>query len=195
MMDVNLIASYQASQARISRSGSSPNGFSVTGMQKSRIDISISVDQQPLTLAYQAAIDQINEAVEPYLGEQAIQRGYNSGLDVSPEATADRIVGLSTSLFHLFKDQHPDMGQEPSAVLHKEPSAALHRESVVTKFIEVLKSGVEQGFGEAREILDGLGVLEGEIASNIDKTFDLVMEGLDAFGRRMLNAPPIQSVN
>lgn len=169
MIDVNLIASYQASQTRISQTGSSSNRSAVFLTQEARIDI--SVDQEPLTLAYQAAIDQINEAVEPYLGEQAIQRGYHSGLDVSPEATADRIVGLSTSLFNLFSGQHPEMGLE----------------SVVTRFIEVLKFGVVQGFGQATEILDGLGVLEGELASNIDRTFDLVMEGLDEFGRRILN--------
>ena len=40
--------------------------------------------------------------------------------------------------------------------------------------------GVEKGFAEAREILDGLGVLSGSIASNIDLTEDKTMDALSA---------------
>ncbi|WP_292746763.1 DUF5610 domain-containing protein, partial [Methylophaga sp. UBA3191] len=38
-----------------------------------------------------------------------------------------------------------------------------------------------QGFKEARDILGGLKVLEGDIAGNIDKTYDLVQQGLQSF--------------
>ena len=41
--------------------------------------------------------------------------------------------------------------------------------------------GIDQGFAEARGILDGLGVLEGELKDNIDLTYDLVQQGLQAF--------------
>ncbi|MBT3719368.1 MAG: DUF5610 domain-containing protein, partial [Gammaproteobacteria bacterium] len=45
----------------------------------------------------------------------------------------------------------------------------------------IIGGGIDQGFAEAREILDGLSVLEGDIATNIDATYDLVQEGLQAF--------------
>ena len=40
---------------------------------------------------------------------------------------------------------------------------------------------MDGGCAEAREVLDSLSMLEGEIADNIDKTYDLVQVGLDAF--------------
>ncbi|MBV1878918.1 MAG: DUF5610 domain-containing protein [Pseudomonadales bacterium] len=124
-----------------------------------------SIDQAPLNLAYQAAIDQINEAVAPYLGDNAIQRGEANGVDVSPQATANRIVSFATGLFGLYQQQ--------------QPQDSLTQQ--VDKFVAVITSGVEKGFAEAQQILSGLGVLEGELETNINLTFDLVMEGLDEF--------------
>jgi hypothetical protein len=41
------------------------------------------------------------------------------------------------------------------------------------------RSGVEKGFSDARDILSGLGVLEGTIAEDIDQTYEMIMQGLD----------------
>ena len=38
-------------------------------------------------------------------------------------------------------------------------------------------SGFEQGFRDAQGILKGLGVLKGDIAAGIDRTYELVMTG------------------
>jgi hypothetical protein len=119
----------------------------------------------PLALAYQAARDQINAAVAPYLGEEALQRGLSNGLDVSPEATADRIADLSTRLFPAYVRQQPGV-----------PSDELR-----DRFVDVIAGGIERGFNEARSILDGLKVLQGDIAANVDTTFELVMARLNAF--------------
>ncbi len=45
----------------------------------------------------------------------------------------------------------------------------------------MIRGGIEKGFAEAREILGGLNVLDGDIASNIDKTYDLVQKKLNDF--------------
>ncbi len=119
-----------------------------------------------------SAIEHLNNLLEPELGPNAIQTAVDDGLDVSPEATAQRIVSLSTGFFEAFKAQHP--GEDEAVVLER--------------FMETIGRGIEQGFKEAREILDGLQVLEGNIASNIDKTYDLVQEGLNEFFERMLEA-------
>ncbi len=129
------------------------------------LDISVNAGDEPLSLVLKAAIEGINEALAETHGENAIQTAYDSGLDVSPEATAERIVSLSTGFFEPYLEQHPEMDESEA------------REA----FAEIIRGGIEQGFGEARDILSGLDVLEGDIATNIDRTYELVMEGLAAF--------------
>lgn len=40
------------------------------------------------------------------------------------------------------------------------------------------REGVEKGFAEARKILDGMGVLKGKVADDIDATYDKIQDGL-----------------
>ena len=127
--------------------------------------VSIAAHDQSLSLLLNTAIDKINELLAPELGEQAIQKTVDSGLDVNPEATAERIVSLSTAMFGAYKEQKP--GEEELVVLQK--------------FMDVIGSGIDQGFAEARDVLEGLKVLQGDIASNIDQTFSLVQDKISAF--------------
>lgn len=129
------------------------------------LEISLRSGNDSLSLVFKTAIENLNETLAPSLGPDAIRTGYASGLDVSPEATAGRIVSLSTALFDRYRESHPD----------KELATALQ------DFVDLIRGGIERGFAEAREILDGLGVLQGDIASNIDKTFELVQAGLKDF--------------
>lgn len=127
--------------------------------------VTIGAVDEPLSLLLKTAIDSINEVLAPELGDDALQKAADSGLDVSPEATAERIVSLSTNFYNAFKQQHP--GEDESTVLQN--------------FIDTISGGIEKGFNEARHILEGLQVLEGDIATDIDKTFTLVQEKLVAF--------------
>lgn len=127
--------------------------------------VRLSAIDEPMALVLKTALEGINEALKETMGDNAIQKTYDSGLDVSPEATAGRIVSLSTAFFGKYQEMHPDMNQEEA----------------LTSFTEIISGGVDKGFAEAREILDGLGVLEGDIASNIDKTYALVQDGLKSF--------------
>ncbi len=131
----------------------------------SAVEVSVSAGDQPLSLVLKAALEGINEALKETMGDNAIQKGYDAGLDVTPEATAGRIVSLSTAFFGKYQEMHPDMGQEEA----------------LTKFTDIISGGIDKGFAEARDILDGLGVLEGDIATNIDKTYTLVQDGLKSF--------------
>ncbi len=125
----------------------------------------IGVKDDPLSLVLSSAIERINEFLAPALGENAIQKGVDSGLDITPEATAERIANLSTASYSAFAQQHPDEDQT----------------AVLQNFIDTISSGIEKGFGEARDILEGLDVLEGKIADDIDQTYALVKEKLNAF--------------
>lgn len=127
------------------------------------LDVSLSTKNEPLALLLKTAIDGINAALEPELGANAIQNAM--GQDNSPEGTAGRIVSLSTGLYEAFKSQHS--GEDEASVLQK--------------FMTTIRGGFEQGFKEASDILQGLGVLNGDLASGIDKTYALVQQGYADF--------------
>lgn len=129
------------------------------------IRVSIASGNESLGLLLKSAIEGINDALQPEFGANAIQNAYDSGLDVSPQATADRIVSLSTAFFARYAESNPEKDLE----------------TALQDFIQLIGKGIDQGFKEARSILDGLQVLQGEIASNIDKTYELVQTGLQSF--------------
>lgn len=124
-----------------------------------------SIGNQPQALLLKTALEGINEALKEIGFEKTVEQSAEQGIDVSPEATADRIVAFSTNFFPLYLKQHPEMDEQQA----------------LTKFVDVISGGIDQGFGEAKEVLKGLNVLEGEIASNIDKTYELVQKGLSDF--------------
>lgn len=127
------------------------------------MNVSISSQNDPLALVYKSAITSINEALQADFGDDAVQNAASQ--DNSAEATANRIVSLSTGFFEAFKKQNPGMDND----------AALE------KFMGTISGGMEKGFSEARDILKGLNVLQGDIAGNIDKTYELVQKGYADF--------------
>lgn len=141
---------------------------------QSSLQVSIKAGDDSLALLYRSAIDRINEELEPLLGENAVQNA--AAQDNSPEATADRILAFATGFFDAYAAQRP--GDDA--------------EQVARDFVDLIRGGFEKGFNEARDILQGLNVLGGEIESGIMKTFDLVHKGLDDFLAGKL-PPPAES--
>lgn len=125
--------------------------------------VSLSSGNESLSLLFRSAIDQINEILAPELGPDAIQNAASQ--DNSPEATAERIVSLSTAFYDAYAAKRS--GDDP--------------EQVAKDFIELIRGGFEKGFGEARDILDGLGVFNGEVEKGVMKTHELVNQGYDDF--------------
>jgi hypothetical protein len=134
-------------------------------------DTAISSKNDPLALLLKTALTGINEALKPTLGDNAVQNAM--GQDNTPEGTAGRIVSISTGFFAAYKSQHP--GQSDSEAL--------------SSFMSTIRGGFEKGFKEATELLKGLGVLTGDVASNIDKTYALVQKGYAAFESSQTAAP------
>lgn len=62
-------------------------------------------------------------------------------------------------------------------------------EAEIQSKYEAALSGVQKGFDEAREILDGLNLLSDDIASNIDKTQDLTFKALEALNPSASTSP------
>jgi len=129
------------------------------------IDVNLSAGNKPMALLLKTALEGINKALQGEFGDNAIQKSYDSGVDVSPEATADRIVKMSTAFFDKYQTNHPELSTEEA----------------LNSFVKLIGGGIDKGFSEAKNILQGLNVLNGSIASNIDSTYELVQKGLKAF--------------
>ncbi|WP_255756172.1 DUF5610 domain-containing protein [Massilia sp. erpn] len=136
------------------------------------LSVSIGSQNDPLALVYKSALTSINEALKADYGENAVQNAVSQ--DNTPEGTAGRIVSLSTGFFDAYKKQNPTLGEDEA----------------LDKFMDTIKGGFEKGFKEARDILQGLKVLGGDISANIDKTYELVQKGYADFvsSRRAANA-------
>lgn len=127
------------------------------------VQVSLKAGDQSQALLFRSAIERINEMLAPTLGPDAIQSKMSE--DNSPEATAQRILDLSTGFFDAYAAQRP--GDDA--------------EQVAKDFVALIRGGFEQGFNEAKDILDGLKVLGGDIESGIMKTYELVNKGYDEF--------------
>lgn len=136
-----------------------------TAIVRAQLEVTLEMGNEPMALLYKTALEAINEVLDPTLETKPIQNSYESNVDVSPEATAKRIVSFATGFYHTFQQQNPDITSDES----------------LNNFMTVIGGGIEKGFKDAREILESLSVLNGKIAEDIDSTYDLVQEGLKNF--------------
>lgn len=133
--------------------------------------VALSSGNKPMALLYRTALEAINEELAPALGETAVQDIASSDVDYSPEATAGRIVDFATQFFGVYQQQNSDMAYEDQ----------------LSGFMDVIGGAIDKGFGEARDILDKLQVLSGDIASTVDTTYDWVQQGLQAYQQNLLD--------
>lgn len=133
-------------------------------------EVSIKAGDESQTLLFKSAISRINELLAPQFGDNALETAA-ANQDNSAQATADRILSISTGFYATYAAQR--QGEDQTKVLND--------------FVDVIRSGFEQGFNEAKDILQGLKVLDGDIASGIQSTWDLVQRGYNDFLTSQLN--------
>ena len=105
---------------------------------------------------------EVREALDRHLAEAgAKQLGALDPADYTPEKVADRILGFIRNGIAQARAGGAD-------------AARLQR------MMEQAEKGVQQGIDQARDILDGLGVLNGQVAEGVDRTEALLREGLEA---------------
>jgi hypothetical protein len=126
-------------------------------------EVSINTGNEPLALLLKTAITGINDLLKPEFGENAIQNAASQ--DNTAEGTSGRIVSLSTGFYEAYKQQHS--GEDEATVLKN--------------FMSTIRGGFEQGYKEASDILQGMNVLNGDVASGISKTYELVQKGYADF--------------
>lgn len=141
-----------------------------------------SAETQSLKLTFQAAIDKLNEVLTADMpttedgesntapiSEEALKA--QGGMEYwTPENTAKRIVSGATTFLPGFQALHPE----------------LEGEALMDKFLEVVGGGLTLGFDEAKGLLGDLDVLKGDIADNVDSTYQLVQDGLQNFKNQFL---------
>ncbi|USR41414.1 DUF5610 domain-containing protein [Ectopseudomonas hydrolytica] len=115
-----------------------------------------------------------NNAVDPQatlanrLAEKlGLQPGALNGKrdDFSPEKVAERVLGFIEQRIQ----SEAAAGADPAKL---------------EKLLSQAREGVEKGFAEARKILDGMGVLKGQVASDIDDTYKRIQDGLGDLDKR-----------
>jgi hypothetical protein len=132
--------------------------------------VSLSSNNDSLSLLYKTALEGINAELEPVMGENAAQKIYDSGIDTSPQATAERIVAFATGFYSRYKELNPGRTEQQQ----------------LDSFLSVIGSGIEKGFADAKDILKGLKVFEGEVANGVNQTYTKVIAGLDSFRQKMM---------
>lgn len=96
----------------------------------------------------------------------------------SPENTAQRIVSFATGFIEPYVQNH---GGEAS-------------EENVSEFSSLITDAIKEGFAKAKEVL-GNPKSDSEIGRNIEKTFQLVLEGIEEFQQSFLERSPVAVVS
>lgn len=136
---------------------------------QSALSVSISSGNDSLTLLYKTAIENINEALKPELGDNAIETAVANEEDYTPEGTSTRILSFISALYEIYRAQKVEDGE------------TFDEAELAEKFVGIVGGGVDKGFNEAKTILTGLGVFNGDIEANANKTYELVQKGLQLF--------------
>lgn len=87
--------------------------------------------------------------------------------DFSPGKVAERVLGFIGGRLESARAAGEDTGK-------------------LQKMYDQAAKGVEKGFDEARKILDGMGVLKGKVAADIDETWQRIQTGMGSIAERLL---------
>ena len=134
------------------------------------LDLNRQIDGGYASTVLQHALEERLEAAFEAAGlDAASVKGLKaSGLDTSSEATAGRLVDFATS----FYEQYETDNQGEQARLEG--------------FVALIRGAIEEGFGEARTILSGIGEIAAQVQAGIDETFEQTMKGVDDFAGEQL---------
>jgi hypothetical protein len=133
-------------------------------------DVDFRPSYKALSLTAQEILNKLNEMLKGRLPD-----GIESLTpeEVTPDATAERIVTGIAAMYDGFVKSNPDLA----------PEEALDR------FLAAARSGVDQGYSDAYEILDGLGAFQFDgVEDGISQTKSLIEEKLAAFEKTKRDA-------
>lgn len=127
------------------------------------VNLSDSKLVNSLGLTAQQIVEKLNELLKKSLpdGIESLKPE-----QVTPEATADRIVKGVTAFYSAYAKQHPE----------------LEGEDLLDSFMQTIRSGIDQGYEDAYGILEGLGAFEFDgVREGVEQTKLLIEEKLKAY--------------
>lgn len=114
---------------------------------------------------------EIADKLEQRFKDEGIElKGLNAD-DFTPEKVSDRILSFVSG--HILGESDNEKQNELMAQA---------------------REGIEQGFAEARDILESLDVLNGKVKSDIDSTYELIQKGLDNLDQK-INGTAIENAD
>lgn len=148
------------------------------------LKVSIQVGDNPQGLLFRTSLESIYESIGGFKSNINPDYKMPSMNDANnpyatPEGTANVILSFSLGLYAQYSQSHQGEDEAQTA----------------TNFIELVRGGFEKGYGEAVDILKALSVFDGNIKSDIEKTWELVQKGYDDWLSAKLNPAPAEEVN
>ncbi|MBF0255808.1 MAG: DUF5610 domain-containing protein [Gammaproteobacteria bacterium] len=126
-----------------------------------RVDLRKPSSQQLLNDKIMQAISGLNDYLKAE-GFQTIER--LDPAEFTPEKVSDRILNF----IDLSIKQAEAKGADPAEL---------------EEMREKARAGVEEGYKKAYDMLEGLGMLEGKVKAEVEKTYELLQQGLDRMDR------------
>lgn len=181
-------AQRDAAQRRTEAPSSKPKPGASSGVQSSvkleatiRASKSADTDQVDIQLAGSLTVEAANGILEDSVVEEINKAFQEAGIDltvedirsegsVSPEATANRIVGFATGFLDAYNENH----------------AADAPRARIQGFMSVIRQAITNGFQQARDFLSGIEKLSETVDENISKTFEITNALLDRFHETQL---------
>jgi len=141
------------------------NPLSPTSVTKVDVSsITFNAKNDPTALILQSAMEKINEMFAPHIGDGALQKAIESGQDMSPKATAERILSFATQLIGRVEADQADL--------------PVKEQRSRERLFQNIQTGIERGFEQARSILDGMQVLDGAVKETVNSTYTYTRQGL-----------------
>jgi hypothetical protein len=95
---------------------------------------------------------EISRQFEEAFGEFYLDSDDLEEMDLSPEATAERIFDISKSHFENWRDQNPEMSEE----------------ELIDSFEEAVRAAIDQGYERAVDIFSGVEIDDGVLESAVE---------------------------
>ena len=140
-----------------------------------KVEISLSADMKVETangIMLDSVVEQINKVIQEAGIDLKMEEA--SGVDMSSEATAKRIVHFATGFLDAYRKNHAG---ETDVVQ-------------VKGFMSLTRMAIEEGFQNARNILEDIAELSKTIDENVNQTFALTQQFLQAFQQAELEKRP-----
>jgi len=120
-------------------------------------------NNQIMNMVVERSMDKLRAVVDD--ARAALGLSENDTLDTSPEATANRIADFALNFYDKWRENHAEGTDEDAR----------------KQYASFIGGAIQQGIGEARDILGALNAMNSNVSGNIDKTWEYIQARLDKF--------------